>query len=336
MSDKSDAIIGAAHAVFPQAEIRICYFHVMQAVHRWLRKSDNGVTDRACARGCASLPLLVGQLTRCARSGKGGLRASAATRKMIEDVIRGMVTASTEHRFKELEHVYVADLTHSEAMETGAHGGSGRAAFARAAGWSRTAWCTPRKSGTTTCSSGAGASTSGRMHGGAFSCASRRARTTSLKATSAYARRLASPSRALSRPAPLWSAPPRPAPCHPAPPHAAPPRPAPRRAIPPRATPPRAAPRRPAPPPRPAPPRLRVPPHHATPCHATPRHATLPARACYMRSCGTVAARTRRSLGAPGLQAYAHGRQAQQAPGQAPHDRDRRVRARPARRTIRP
>ena len=46
MSDKSDAIIGAARSVFPAAEIRICYFHVMQAVHRWLRKADNGVTDR--------------------------------------------------------------------------------------------------------------------------------------------------------------------------------------------------------------------------------------------------------------------------------------------------
>lgn len=48
MCDKSDAIIGAVRAVFGKAEIRICFFHVMQAVHRWLRKADNGVRDGAC------------------------------------------------------------------------------------------------------------------------------------------------------------------------------------------------------------------------------------------------------------------------------------------------
>jgi hypothetical protein len=34
MCDKSDAIIGAVRPVFGEAEIRICLFHVMQAVHR--------------------------------------------------------------------------------------------------------------------------------------------------------------------------------------------------------------------------------------------------------------------------------------------------------------
>jgi hypothetical protein len=48
MCDKSDAIIGAVRAVFGEAEIRICFFHAMQAVHQWLRKADNDVRDGAC------------------------------------------------------------------------------------------------------------------------------------------------------------------------------------------------------------------------------------------------------------------------------------------------
>jgi hypothetical protein len=48
MCDKSDAFMGAVRAVFGEAEIRICFFHVMQAVHQWLRKADNGVRDGAC------------------------------------------------------------------------------------------------------------------------------------------------------------------------------------------------------------------------------------------------------------------------------------------------
>jgi hypothetical protein len=48
MCDKSDAFIGAVRAVFGEAEIRICLFHVIQAVHQWLRKADNDVRDGAC------------------------------------------------------------------------------------------------------------------------------------------------------------------------------------------------------------------------------------------------------------------------------------------------
>lgn len=43
MSDKSDAILGAISTVYPHAEARICYFHVMQAVQRWLKRADNGI-----------------------------------------------------------------------------------------------------------------------------------------------------------------------------------------------------------------------------------------------------------------------------------------------------
>jgi hypothetical protein len=45
--DKDDAEIAAIRAVFGDTvEIRICYFHVMQASERWLRRRDNGVTDK--------------------------------------------------------------------------------------------------------------------------------------------------------------------------------------------------------------------------------------------------------------------------------------------------
>jgi hypothetical protein len=48
--DKSDAIIAAVKAVFPEAEIRVCYFHVMQAWKRWLRKGESGITTgKRCA-----------------------------------------------------------------------------------------------------------------------------------------------------------------------------------------------------------------------------------------------------------------------------------------------
>jgi len=45
MCDKSDAIITAALSVFPNAEVRLCYFHVMQAFGRWLKSATSGVTD---------------------------------------------------------------------------------------------------------------------------------------------------------------------------------------------------------------------------------------------------------------------------------------------------
>jgi hypothetical protein len=47
-ADKSDAIIDAVRAVFGEAEICICFFHVMQATHQWLRKADKDVRDGVC------------------------------------------------------------------------------------------------------------------------------------------------------------------------------------------------------------------------------------------------------------------------------------------------
>jgi len=43
MIDKSDTEINAIKAAFPDADIRICFFHVMQAWQRWLRTGKNHV-----------------------------------------------------------------------------------------------------------------------------------------------------------------------------------------------------------------------------------------------------------------------------------------------------
>ena len=49
MIDKADAEISAIKAAFPEAAIRICFFHVMQAWERWLKKTENGVRVGTCA-----------------------------------------------------------------------------------------------------------------------------------------------------------------------------------------------------------------------------------------------------------------------------------------------
>jgi hypothetical protein len=43
MIDKSDTEIAAIKTVFPDSEIRICLFHVLQAWQRWMRASSNNV-----------------------------------------------------------------------------------------------------------------------------------------------------------------------------------------------------------------------------------------------------------------------------------------------------
>ena len=53
MTDKSDALTGAIEIVFPDAEIRLCFFHVMQAWGRWLKRAENGIRDGMwqCGKG---------------------------------------------------------------------------------------------------------------------------------------------------------------------------------------------------------------------------------------------------------------------------------------------
>jgi len=42
--DKSDAeILAIRECDLSSAEIRLCFFHIMQAWQRWLKRSDNGV-----------------------------------------------------------------------------------------------------------------------------------------------------------------------------------------------------------------------------------------------------------------------------------------------------
>jgi hypothetical protein len=53
MSDKSDAIMNASMQVFgDQVETRICFFHVLQAVQRWLKKTENAVAEGARTPCC--------------------------------------------------------------------------------------------------------------------------------------------------------------------------------------------------------------------------------------------------------------------------------------------
>ncbi|KAG9261345.1 hypothetical protein AMEX_G26360 [Astyanax mexicanus] len=43
MVDKDFAEINALSAVFPESSILLCWYHVLQAVNRWLSKTESGV-----------------------------------------------------------------------------------------------------------------------------------------------------------------------------------------------------------------------------------------------------------------------------------------------------
>lgn len=43
MIDAAAGELAAIKAVFPKAAVRICYFHVLQAVQRWSRAGKNAV-----------------------------------------------------------------------------------------------------------------------------------------------------------------------------------------------------------------------------------------------------------------------------------------------------
>lgn len=43
MIDKSDAEQAAIAQIFPSSCVRVCYFHVLQAVQRWMRVRTHGV-----------------------------------------------------------------------------------------------------------------------------------------------------------------------------------------------------------------------------------------------------------------------------------------------------
>jgi hypothetical protein len=43
MMDKSDAEIGAAEIEYPDSEIKLCFFHYMQAWERWMSAHKNNV-----------------------------------------------------------------------------------------------------------------------------------------------------------------------------------------------------------------------------------------------------------------------------------------------------
>ncbi len=44
--DKSDAEIAAIQKIFPNARVRLCYWHAIEAWRRWLVKGVNGVGDK--------------------------------------------------------------------------------------------------------------------------------------------------------------------------------------------------------------------------------------------------------------------------------------------------
>ncbi|RXN07451.1 hypothetical protein ROHU_032371 [Labeo rohita] len=44
MVDKDMSEINALNAVFPESDVLLCWYHVLQAVVRWLMKSDSGVS----------------------------------------------------------------------------------------------------------------------------------------------------------------------------------------------------------------------------------------------------------------------------------------------------
>ena len=46
MVDKAEAERNAIHKVFPQAVTRLCYWHAIEALRRWLVKAVNGVNDK--------------------------------------------------------------------------------------------------------------------------------------------------------------------------------------------------------------------------------------------------------------------------------------------------
>jgi hypothetical protein len=64
MIDKSDVEINAIKTVFTDAQIRICFFHVLQAWQRWMRAGKNNVPSTRYAR---FVPLVHLFLPHCRR-----------------------------------------------------------------------------------------------------------------------------------------------------------------------------------------------------------------------------------------------------------------------------
>lgn len=47
ITDKCDPERLAIKAIMPDARVRLCYWHFMEAIRRWLVKATNGVNDKA-------------------------------------------------------------------------------------------------------------------------------------------------------------------------------------------------------------------------------------------------------------------------------------------------
>lgn len=71
MVDKAEAERNAIHTVFPDCIVRLCYWHGVEALRRWVVKATNGVFDKA-------------------------------VQQLIKDVFRRLVFAETEADFNEL------------------------------------------------------------------------------------------------------------------------------------------------------------------------------------------------------------------------------------------
>ncbi|KAK6484846.1 hypothetical protein HHUSO_G12708 [Huso huso] len=50
MVDRDMKEINAVHTVFPYAKVLLCWFHVLQAVHRWIVRRDGGCSQNLSAK----------------------------------------------------------------------------------------------------------------------------------------------------------------------------------------------------------------------------------------------------------------------------------------------
>lgn len=103
MMDKSDAFIHACKVVFPDAEIRLCRFHVAQAVSRWLKTSANEVKDRKQSH--TALPLGDLAFSHCSHANSPVAHAptAATDQSMLLGLWDAICRACTEQAINESE-----------------------------------------------------------------------------------------------------------------------------------------------------------------------------------------------------------------------------------------
>jgi hypothetical protein len=102
MIDKSDTEIAAIKTVFPDSEIRICLFHVLQAWQRWMRASSNNV-PRKPAQSEQKIIFRISEKKFFLFVEKKFFLCAEDVQKFLLAAVKGMAMATTKKAYEDSE-----------------------------------------------------------------------------------------------------------------------------------------------------------------------------------------------------------------------------------------